>query len=131
MAQARMLALLEAVGDAGVDPAPLFFDRFYAAYPHERERFCNRASSEGLMVNEMLSMLLAQAGGEPWVSTMMRAQVNTHHDHGEVALDQYRVAFDLLLDVLAEAAGERWKTDDAAVWRAQADGLFALIARYY
>lgn len=127
----RMAHSLEIVGAAGIDIVPLFFARFYAAYPEERERFCNRASSEGLMVNEMLAMLLAHAAQEPWLATMMRAQVNTHHDHGDIRLEQYRIALDLLVGVLREVAGDGWNSDHDAAWAAQVAGLFAMIARFY
>lgn len=126
-----MLASLELVGERGADIVPTFFERFYARFPDQRERFCNRASSEGLMVNEMLGMLMAQAGGEPWVDTMMRAQVYTHHDHGEIILDSYRAAMDLLVEVLEEAAGAGWESSWTAAWQESADGLFAVIAKHY
>jgi len=124
-----MLETLEIVAEAGKDIVPLFFERFYLAYPEERVRFCNRAASEGLMVNEMLSMLLAQAAGEPWLQTMMRARVNTHHDHGDIQLEQYRVALDMLVDVLKTAAAERWQPEYHDVWREAATKLFAIIAK--
>ncbi len=130
-AHEQMLASLDLVGESGVDIVPLFFARFYAQWPDERARFCNRASSEGLMVNEMLAMLLAFAAQEPWLPTMMRAQVNTHHDHGDIALEQYRTTLAMLLDVLREAAGERWTPHDNTLWEQAADGLFATIAEHY
>jgi hemoglobin-like flavoprotein len=122
---------LLAIGESGIDIVLRFFQRFYAAFPEERARFCNRNSSEGLMVNEMLAMLLAQAAHEPWLATMMRAQVNTHHDHGDIALGQYRQAFAMLLAVLAEAAGPAWTPSAAQAWDDSAADLYALIERFY
>lgn len=131
MQHALMVATLEHIAAADTDIVPLFFAAFYQACPGERERFCNRASSEGLMVNEMLSMLLAQAAGEPWLATMMRAQVNTHHDHGDIQLEQYRLALDILIGVLCDAAGDKWDRQTDRAWRLGADRLFALIEQYY
>lgn len=130
-AHEQMLASLDLVGESGVDIVPLFFARFYAKWPDERERFCNRTSSEGLMVNEMLAMLLAFAAEEPWLRTMMRAQVNTHHDHGNIALEQYAEVFAMLVDVLRDAAGSEWSPELDAVWGEAATGLFGIIAEHY
>lgn len=128
---AVMERTLEAIGEAGVDIVPLFFERFHAAIPDQRDRFYNRRSSEGQMVTEIIGMLLAQAGGEAWLTTMLRASVNTHHDHGGIELEHYRVTLDTLVAVLREAAGERWDAEADAVWLDQAGALFALISKYY
>lgn len=126
-----MITSLDHIANADIDIVPLFFDAFYASYPEERERFCNRASSEGLMVNEMIAMLLASANQEPWLGTMMRAQVNTHHDHGKIALEQYRTALNLLVSVLRVSAGTNWNEDTAAAWNFHARALFQFIERFY
>lgn len=122
---------LEAIGEVGIDIVPIFFERFHAAIPDQRERFYNRRSSEGQMVSEILSMLLAQARGEAWLPTMLRASVNTHHDHGGIELEHYRVTLATLLAVLREAAGRSWDRNADSVWTQQANQFFALIARYY
>ena len=128
---ALMLASLDLVAERGVDIVPRYFARFYAAFPDDEANFHNRAASQGAMVNEMLTMLLAQAAGEQWVPMIMRAQVTTHYTHGEIALSQYRDALTLLVDVLAEAAGPGWTDVHDQAWREEADTLFALIARHY
>lgn len=128
---AEMTRTIEAIGAAGVDIVPLYFERFFARYPAQLGLFHNRASSQGAMVNEMLTMLLAQGQGEDWVPTMMRAQVTTHFDHGDIELTQYRGALDLLVEVLGQAAGRDWNAAQATAWQAQADRLYALIARYF
>ena len=124
-----LAASLEAVGET--DIVPPYFARFFALFPEQEERFHNRGSSQGLMVNEMLSYLLAQSGGEGWVPTMMRAQVITHRDHGEIALAQYRRSLDLLVEVMAEAAGPAWRAEYTRAWQGEIDRLFALIERAY
>ena len=126
-----MTASLDAVAEAGGDIVPVYFERFFAQRPADSAMFHNRAASQGAMVNEMLSMLLAQAGNEEWVPMMMRAQVTTHWDHGEIALQRYRDALDLLVDVLADTAGARWLPEYEAAWRGQVERMFALIARVY
>ncbi len=126
-----MTASLEGIAERGVDIVPAYFARFYAAFPGDEANFHNRAASQGAMVNEMLTMLLAQAAGETWVPMIMRAQVTTHYSHGDIALSQYRDALSMLVDVLADAAGPDWSAAQDAAWREEADALFALIARYY
>jgi hemoglobin-like flavoprotein len=128
---ALMTASLDSIAEQGVDIVPAYFARFYAAFPDDEANFHNRAASQGAMVNEMLTMLLAQAAGETWVPMIMRAQVTTHYNHGDIALSQYRDALTLLVDVLAEATGPDWSAVQDAAWRAEADALFALISRYY
>ena len=120
-----------AIAEAGVDIVPVYFDRFFVRFPGQAANFHNRVTSQGAMVNEMLTMLLAQAGGESWVPMMMRAQVTTHHDHGAITLDEYRGALDLLVEVLAEAAGDGWTDAADAAWTGEADRLYALIERAY
>lgn len=126
-----MLASLELVAEAGVDIVPVYFERFFAQCPADSAMFHNRAASQGAMVNEMLTMLLAQAASEEWVPMMMRAQVTTHWDHGTIPLERYRDALDLLVDVLADTAGPRWLPEHDAAWRGQMERMLALIARVY
>lgn len=126
-----MTASLDAVAEAGVDIVPVYFERFFAQCPADSAMFHNRAASQGAMVNEMLTMLLAQAAAEEWVPMMMRAQVTTHWDHGEITLQRYRDALDLLVDVLADTAGPAWLPAYEAAWRGQVERMFALIARVY
>lgn len=122
---------LEAASASGVDIVPRFFARFHAALPGQREKFYNRGSSEGQMVNEILALLLAQASGEAWLDMMLRASVNTHHDHGGIALADYRITFDVLVAVLRDSAGSGWTAEFDEVWQRQTDRLYALIERYY
>lgn len=126
-----MLASLEAVAAADVDLVPRFFARFYGAHPQDRVMFHNPGSSHGAMVNEIMDTLLALASGEEWVELMLRNQVRTHHDHGDIPLDRYAQALDLFLDVLADAAGPAWTADCQHAWRAQADRMMAIITRWY
>ena len=130
-AHALMMQSLEAVAGTGTDLVPRYFERFFALYPAQEGNFHNRVTSRGGMVNEMLTMLLAQAEGAAWVPTIMRAQVATHYDHGDIALEQYRGALDLLVEVLAEAAGQGWDAAQERAWRGEAERLFALIADYF
>lgn len=126
-----MLHSLEAVAEAEVDIVPVFFARFFGAHPAERANFHNPASSQGAMVNEIMDTLLAIASGEEWVPLMLRNQVRTHHDHGDIALERYAQALDLFVTVLAEAAGPRWLPAHERAWREQAERMAALIERYY
>lgn len=83
------------------------------------------------MVAEILGMVLAQAGDEAWLPTMLRASINTHHDRGGIALEHYRITLGILIAVLREAAGPAWEPAFESAWQAGCDRLFALIERYY
>lgn len=122
---------LDAIAASDEDLVPAFFRRFFQRYPELAPRFHNRASSQGTMVNEMILMLLAEAAGEAWLPTFLRAQVSTHHRHGEIALEHFRGSLDLLVESLAEAAGSGWNAVQYAAWRGAADRLNGLITRYH
>lgn len=113
------------------DIVPEFFARFFGGFPAEERNFHNRATSQGTMVNEMLSFLLALAEGEYWLPTMLQTQVLTHHDKGDIALERYRDSLHLLVDVLADAAGPGWTPAMDHAWRDTADQLYAMIEGYY
>lgn len=126
-----MLASLEAVAESGGDIVPRFFARFHADYPQDEAMFHNPGSSHGAMVNEIMDTLLALASGEEWVELMLRNQVRTHHDHGDIPLERYAQALDLFLAVLADAAGAAWRPEHGQAWRTQAERMLAIIARWY
>lgn len=126
-----MLASLELLAMRDVDLVPRFFARFYADHPEDRAMFHNPGSSHGAMVNEIMDTLLALARDEEWVELMLRNQVRTHHDHGDIALERYAQTLDLFLAVLAEAGGAQWQADWDQAWRKQADRMMAIITRWY
>lgn len=126
-----MMGSLEALAEAGIDIVPRFYVRFFAVYPEQEANFHNRVSSRGLMVNDMVAMLLAQAEGADWLPLVLRAQVATHNDKAAIVLEQYRGTLDLLVDTLAEAAAADWTGAEDRAWRGAAAGVFALIERYY
>lgn len=130
-AHGLILQSLEAVAASEVDIVPVFFERFFAAHPLECGNFHNPRSSEGLMVNEIMAMLLALAADEDWLAMMLRNQVRTHHDHGDLTLERYRDVLDLFVTVLGDTGRPRWKPAYEAAWREQAARIFALIERYY
>lgn len=121
-----MMESLEAIAEADIDIVPRFFAELYARYPAEAANFLNPDHSHGTMANEMMTMLLALAEGEDWVATMMRIQQFTHDSHG-VALERYEQTLATLIDVLRDAAGERWQVEHEDAWRAQSRRLFAII----
>lgn len=125
------MASLEAVAETGVDIVPLYFERYFAAYPADKAMFYNRQSSQGVMVNEMLTALLSQAEGSDWVRTYLRAQVTTHHDKGVFPVERYRAALDVLIDVLGTTAGDRWSPAYESAWRNEAARMYGMIVQYY
>lgn len=130
-AHALMLSSLDLLAAQDIDLVPRFFARFYASHPQDQAMFHNPASSHGAMVNEIMDTLLALARGEDWVELMLRNQVRTHHDHGDIALERYAQTLDLFLAVLADAGGAQWQADWEQAWRDQADRMMAIITRWY
>lgn len=126
-----MLESLEIMAQRGCDIVPPFFRSFLGAFPEEEERFFNPATSYGTMTTEIMTTLLALAAGEPWVESVMRLQVLTHHGYGAIALERYRDVLDHFIATLAEAAQDQWRPEFARAWRTQADALFAMIERFY
>ncbi|MFM5930863.1 MAG: globin [Novosphingobium sp.] len=126
-----MARSLDIIGEAGIDIVPLYFERFFSEFPEELAQFHNRQSSQGTMITQMITMLLGQAADEGWVPPMMCAQVTAHYDRGDIALASYRRSLDLLVEVLAEAAGPQWDAPQDTAWRTEAERLFAVIARYH
>ena len=80
---------LELLAAQDVDLVPRFFARFYTDHPQDKAMFHNPGSSHGAMVTEIMDTLLALASGEDWVELMLRNQVRTHHDHGDIPLERY------------------------------------------
>lgn len=128
-AYALMMGTLEVIGGAGVDIVPLYFERFFAAFPQEESKFENGFSSQGSMVNEMVGMLLALAADEPWVEESMASEVQNHRSYEGVTLQLYREGLDCLVEVLRSAAGPNWTREQDSAWREQSDRLFAIIER--
>lgn len=130
-AYATLMASMDAIVADGVDIVPLFFARFFRANPGEQEKFHNKVSSHGNMVNEIMGLLLAVAAEEGWVEMFTRAQLRTHEGYGEIALERYREALAMFVDVLGEAAGPRWTPEWDQCWREQAARLMETIERWY
>lgn len=126
-----MMESLEIVAARDCDIVAPFFQRFLAAHPEEDAKFFNPATSHGTMTNEIMTTLLALAQDEPWVETVMRLQVLTHHGYGMIALERYRDGLDHFIATLAEAAQDEWRSAHARAWQTQANRLFAMIERFY
>ncbi len=126
-----LMASMDAIVADGVDIVPMFFAHFFRANPAEQAKFHNKLSSHGNMVNEIMGLLLAVAAEEPWVEMFTRAQLRTHEGYGDIALERYREALDMFVDVLGESAGARWTAEWDRCWRDQAARLMVMIERWY
>lgn len=122
-----MNGTLEAIGEAEIDPVPLYFERFFARFPEQDEQFHNRSSSEGMMFNEMLELLLGMAADKKWIPVLACSHVRTHDDHCDIGSEQYRGSLELMLEVLKEAAGDAWDERQQAAWRTEIERLMECI----
>lgn len=123
-----MMQSLEVVADTGQDIVPIFFDRFFAAYPEQRRSFYHPNVTCGAMVNEILESLMGMATGETWVPGSIQSLVVAHRSFGDIPLDQYSGLLDIMIKTLAEIAGPRWTPEFEAAWQEQADELKQIIA---
>ncbi len=118
---------LGAVAEADLDIVPRFFERFFEAHPEQRASFYNPRVTQGAMVNEMLDYLLALGVGETWVPHSVDSTVLAHHSYGNIPPETFDDAVDLLIETLAETAGDLWKPEYGAAWAVQADRMKAMI----
>ncbi len=125
-----MEATLEAIGNAGIDPVPTYFEKFFARFPDQDPLFHHRETSQGMMFNEMIELLLSLAADKNWVPVLVCAHVQTHEDHGDLGKSQYRGALEILLEVLEDAAGNSWDKRQDAAWREMTDRLVGLFAKH-
>ncbi len=122
---------LWAVAEADRDITPIFFERLFSRYPQQRRYFHHADSTCGAMVNEMIETLLGLAAGDGWVERSTQSLVLAHRCYGEILLAHYTDSIDMLIDSLAEVAGDRWSKQFETAWREQGSALKALIARVY
>lgn len=126
------LALLEnsveAVAGSGIDIVPEFFDRFYAAWPEQRDNFNRPGTTYGAMVNEMLSVLALLAGTDNGSEMVMADCIARHHSYGQIAGADFASAVRLLMDTMRHAAGSAWQADHTNVWEKLLARLDAAVA---
>jgi hemoglobin-like flavoprotein len=119
-AQASLLeASLEAVAASGVDIVPEFFNRFFAAWPHQQDSFNRPQATQEAMVAEMLDFLLAQASGEQWIEASVQDCMDRHHSYADIQIDNFEQSLTMLVETLASAAGDAWRPEYAAAWHDQ------------
>lgn len=113
-------ASLEAVALSDKDIVPLFFERFYAAYPEQRDCFSRPNATQGTMVNEMLSFLAALAANEPWVEKSIADCIAKHQSYGDVTAEKFEGAISILIEVMTHEAGPNWCPAYSDLWNAAA-----------
>ena len=124
-----MEGTLEAAGAAGIDIVPALYERFFARFPEAVPLFLT-FESNARMAGETIDLLLGLARGEWWVETSVESFVDLHRNYGEIPGAQWDGFVDLLIETLAEAAGEDWTAQAEAAWRRQASDLKEMIARF-
>jgi hemoglobin-like flavoprotein len=122
---------LWAVAEADRDITPIFFSRLFARYPEQRPSFHHADSTCGAMVNEMIETVVGLATGEDWVERSTQSLVMAHRCYGDIPLALYADSIDMLIDTLAEVAGDDWSEQFETVWREQGSALKTLIARVH
>jgi hypothetical protein len=120
-------ASLVASADAGDTLRSVLFERFFAAFPDRRVSFYNTEVSSRRMTDETLQMMHGLASGEKWVWPLVAELVFTHRNYGPLPMEEYDVFIDMAIEVVGEAAGERWSPVAEAAWRRQAETLKTMI----
>jgi len=122
---------LVAIADAGVDIAPLQFERFFRAFPDQRSTFTNLEAAQGRMTMETVEALIGLATQESWVPVTITNFVDLHRNYGPIPLEQYFAFVDMIVLTLAQAAGPSWTKEQEQVWTAQAKKLNGMIAEAF
>lgn len=125
---AVMERTLVAIADANVDIVPAVFERFLATFPEQRAAFTNLEAAQGRMTNETVEALLGLATREYWVPVTITNFVDLHRNYGEIPLEQYAAFVNMVVDTLADAAGQDWTEEQELAWKSQADRLNGMIA---
>jgi hemoglobin-like flavoprotein len=120
-------ASLAASADAGDTLRHVLFERFFAAFPDRRASFYNVDVSSRRMTDETLQMMHGLASGEKWVWPLVAELVFTHRNYGPLPMEEYDVFIDMAINVVGEAAGDRWSTAADAAWHRQAEALKTMI----
>lgn len=118
----RIEASCEAAARSGRDIIPDFFERFFEAYPEQRDLFQRPVVTQGQMVNEMTAYILGFAWREAWVEASLADCIGRHNSYGHMS-HKFRHALALLIDAIAAAAGPSWRHEYSHAWHCAADGL--------
>lgn len=124
--RALMEASLEVVANSGIDIVAEFFDRFFAAYPEQRDSFQRPQATQGAMVTEMLDYLLAQGAQEGWVDGSFAECTQRHDSYSNIAPVDFANTLRILVQTLAFAAGAEWRPQFSDVWGRQIEGLMLI-----
>ncbi len=122
-----MEAPLFAIADANIDIAPILFDRFFAAFPERRAVFINPDAARGRMTNETIEAMIGLATNEQWVPTTIVNFVDLHTVYGDFPASLYYAFIDLVVETLADSAGDAWTAESEAAWRIQAERLKTMV----
>ena len=118
---------LQVVAEAGEDLTPHFFSRLFERHPEQEENFFHPAITCGPMVNEIIESLLALAGDAGWVRSSIQELVIAHRSFGDIPQELYAEVFDILIETMADLAGEKWTAEYDAAWRGQANQLTEIV----
>ncbi len=124
-------ASLEHVAEKVADLTPQVYARYFARHPEARELFGN--DDANILKGEMLAKLLMQIMDYAEGKTDPDLIISWAADHlgYGVSLSMFPAMFESLESVLREVAGDAWTEETTRAWRAQFDGLLALITDSY
>lgn len=130
MTNSQHRAMEASLEDISINVTPIVFERFFATYPAQKGNFYVPEVSCGRMVNESVSILLGLAADERWAPPAIENFMGLHRaNYDPISIEEYGRFLDLLVDVLAESAGQAWTAAADEGWRAQAARFKTLIAQ--
>ena len=124
-------ASLEHVAEKVADLTPLVYARYFVRHPEARALFGNDDDDDlkGQMLSKLLLQIMDYAEGRTDPDIIV-SWASDHLAYG-VSLSMFPAMFESLEEVLRDAAGAAWTDDTSHAWRAQFDGLMALIESSY
>ena len=112
-------ASLNRLGERVGDPAPLVYDRMFAAHPEMAALFCNDTSGSvrGEMLARVFDTILDYIGNRSWATHLLVAECENHAAYG-VPPRVFTGFFAVVAATVRDGIGADWTAETASAWDA-------------
>ncbi|GAB5486506.1 MAG: hypothetical protein Pars2KO_00760 [Parasphingorhabdus sp.] len=110
------------------DIAHALFERYIESHPQFADAFINPDAARDRMTNETIDALIGTARGDWWVDSTVINFVDLHHNYDDFSPEDYSEWFTLVIQTMANFAGNDWPKGASAAWHRQAYTLVEKIA---
>lgn len=117
MTKAVIIASLELVADRVGDPAPLVYERLFAAQPEMRALFVldKDDAAKGNMLAQMIDAMIDLAGEGQYARGLIQTEVINHGNIG-VPPEVFITFVDTVIATFRDALGAEWTEEFEAAW---------------